>query len=168
MVGRARSKSRRCPDWSTFHTISCSSSPKLPIRPRPFFATIWCQNVTSGQRLCFKRQMYICYQVLPGVLNWAGEPGQSQPCWGEKCEGTRVPPFLICKKVESDGDWRYADGLTDDCLNACTLAAEHARGKNWPIPPSMFFRGSGLFLVRKLVYTPIHNKGARLNAFCCW
>ena len=40
--------------------------------------------------------------------------------------------------------------------------------KNWPIPPRLFFGGSGGgCLVRTLVYQPIHTKVARLNA-CQW
>ena len=32
------------------------------------------------------------------------------------------------EKVESDGDWQYADGLTDDSLNACTLPGRARKG----------------------------------------
>ena len=50
-----------------------------------------------------------------------------------------MPPFLICKKVESDGDWQYADGLTDDCLNACALAGRARKGQKLADPSKDFF-----------------------------
>ena len=69
------------------------------------------------------------------------------------------------EKVENDGDWHYADGLTDDCLNACTVSGRARKGVKSPSrwfsvyqqrPPAWRTCLSGVPL----------QAAARLNACC--
>ena len=111
-----------------------SAATKLPIR-----WLLWphCrQNVTCGQ--CLLLDVTRCLRLLIDApwYDWWIWPEWNLYGWLHwfdliPLDALDVSAYIPCwvrKKVESDVDWQYADGLTDDCLNACTPAGRARKG----------------------------------------